>query len=126
MFLGMDGKYSAFEEIMYYYHFDFMVYYILVLIVFINCIKAIVNYISVSKKEVSYIPSGSIDLLISILLGIGLGSGMVFQGVMSDVSSKYSHIWGTKMFVLCVIGLILFIIQLIFTFKIKNVNNKYL
>lgn len=125
MFLGIDGKYSAFEELMHYYHFDFMVYYILVLIVFVNCIKAIVDFVSVNKRKISNVSSGIMDLLVSILCGIGLGSGMIFQGVMSDISRKYFNIWGNKMFVLCIIGLILFIIQLIFTLRINNIKNKY-
>lgn len=73
MYLGMDGKYSAFEELMHYYHLNFYVYYFLLLIVFVNCIKVIVNFTSVSN-----INSGNMDLLISILAGIGLGYGMLF------------------------------------------------
>ncbi len=51
MYLGMDGKYSAFEELMHYYHLNFYVYYFLLLIVFVNCIKVIVNFTSVKKKK---------------------------------------------------------------------------
>ena len=125
MFLGIDGKYSAFEELMYYFHINFMVYYILVFIVFINCIKAIVNFIFLNKRKVSKDITGIADLLVSVLSGIGLGSGMFFQGVMGDISPKYSHIWTPKLFVLCVIGLVLFIIQLIFTLRIKSNENNY-
>lgn len=125
MFLGMDGKYSAFEELMYYYHFHFNVYYLLALIVFVNCIKAIVSFVYANKRKASNISSSNMDLLISILVGIGLGYGMIFQGVMSDISQKYSHIWGNKIFVLCIISFVLFIVQLIFTLRINNIKNKY-
>lgn len=125
MFLGIDGKYSAFEELMHYYHFSFSVYYILVLVVFINCIKAIVNFIFLEKKKELNNTSGIADLLVSVLSGIGLGSGMVFQGVMADISQKYSSIWANKMFTLCVIGLVLFIIQLIFTLRIKSIEDNH-
>lgn len=120
MFLGIDGKYSAFEELMHYYHFDFKVYYILFIIVLVNCIKSVINYISFKKRKVLNNYSNIIDLFISVLAGIGLGYGMIFQGVLSDISNKYFEIWGNKLFVLCVISLLLFIGQSIFTFKVRD------
>lgn len=120
MFLGIDGKYSAFEELMHYYHFDFKVYYILFIIVLVNCIKSVINYISFKKRKVLNNYSNIIDLFISVLAGIGLGYGMIFQGVLSDISNKYFEIWGNNLFVLCVISLLLFIGQSIFTFKVRD------
>lgn len=95
------------------------------MIVFVNCIKVIVNFTSVKKEKVSNITSGNMDLLISILAGIGLGYGMLFQGVLSDISSKYFKIWGNKMLVLCIASFILFIIQLICTLRIRDIKNKH-
>lgn len=71
------------------------------------------------------INSGNMDLLISILAGIGLGYVMLFQAVLSDISSKYFKIWGNKMFVLCIASFILFIIQLICTLRIRDIKNKH-
>lgn len=126
MFLGIDGKYSAFEELMHYYHFDFKVYYILFIIVLINSIKSVINYISIKKEKTLNTYSSIIDLFISLLAGIGLGYGMIFQGVLSDISSKYFEIWGNKLLVLCVVSLLLFIVQLIFTFKIRSIQDNHL
>jgi hypothetical protein len=120
MFLGIDGEYSAFEELMHYYHFDFKVYYILFIIVLVNCIKSLINYISFKKRKVLNNYSNIIDLFISVLAGIGLCYGMIFQGVLSDISNKYFRIWGNKLFVLCVVSLISFIIQFILTFKVRD------
>ena len=120
----VDGKYSAFEELMHYYHINFNVYYILVLIVLVNCIKAIVNFYSVKKSKVSNISSSNIDLLLSILAGMGLGCGMFFHGVFADMSSKYFKIWGSRIFILCLVAFVLFIIQFIFIQKSKNIKNK--
>jgi uncharacterized membrane protein YjfL (UPF0719 family) len=120
----VDGKYSAFEELMYYYHFEFFVYYLLVLIVFLNSIKAIAKYNSIKRCKVSNISLGYADLLISIIAGVGLGSGMFFQGILSDISSRYFKIWGNKMFVLCIVAFILFIVQLIFTVKTETFKDK--
>ena len=126
MFLGMDGKYSAFEELMHYYHFSFSTYYSLFFIVLVNCIKAIINFISIKKGKTLNKTAGSIDLFVSILAGMGLGYGLIFQGILSDVSTKYFEVWGYKMIVLCVVCFILFIIQLIFTLKIRGIRDKYL
>lgn len=118
----VDGKYSAFEELMNYYHISFNVYYILVLIVLVNCIKAIVIFYSLRKQNISNISSSNMDLLLSILAGMGLGTGMLFNGVFADMSSKYFKIWGSKMFILCLAALILFIIQIIFIQKSQNIK----
>lgn len=126
MFLGIDGNYSAFEELMHYYHFDFKVYYILSIIVFVNCIKSVVNYISSKKGKVVNTYSSIIDLFVNIVAGIGLGFGMIFQGVLSDISSKYFKIWGNKLLVLCVVSLLLFIVQLIFTLNIRSIEDNHL
>ena len=126
MFLGMDGKYSAFEELMHYYHFSFSTYYSLFFIVLVNCIKAIINFISIKKGKTLNKTAGSIDLFVSILASMGLGYGLIFQGILSDVSTKYFEVWGYKMIVLCVVCFILFIIQLIFTLKIRGIRDKYL
>lgn len=123
MFLGIDGKYSAFEELMYYYHFDFKVYYILSIIVLVNCIKSVIGYISSKKGKSVNSYSSIIDLFITVLAGIGLGFGMIFQGVLSDISNKYFEIWGNKLLVLCVASLLLFIIQLVFTLKLRNIED---
>lgn len=124
MHLSIDKSYSPFEELMFYYNIDFMVYYILVLIVFINCIKSIVNFMQVKKGKESKIHSNNVDLIISILCGIGLAYGNIFQGVLSDISQNYSHIWGPKLVVLSLMALILFIVQFVFALKIKGIKNK--
>ena len=118
----VDGKYSAFEELMHYYHINFNVYHILVLIVLVNCIKAIVIFYSLKKQKVSNGFSSNTDLLSSILAGMGLGTGMAFNGVIADISSKYFKIWGSKMLVLSLVALILFIIQFIYIQKSKNIR----
>lgn len=120
----VGGRYSAFEELMYYYHFDFNVYYFLTLIVFVNCIKAVVEFICIKKGKISKLRSNYLDLIVSVLAGIGLMNGMFFQGVLSDISAKYSKIWGGKMSTLCITAFLLFIIQLILYKKIKNKNTK--
>ena len=48
MYLGIDGKYSQFEELMHYYHIQFTVYYLLVAIVLVNSIKSVINYININ------------------------------------------------------------------------------
>ena len=120
----VDGKYSAFEELMYYYHWDFYVYYILVIILLVNCVKAIVNFIAIRKCKASDITLSFTDLIISSLAGMGLMCGVFFQGILSDISSKYSKIWWNEMFVLCIAAFVLFIVQVNLTSKIESIKNK--
>lgn len=124
MDIYFNGKYSAFDEFMYYYHWDFAVYYILVLIVFINCIKTIYNFTSIKKGGTGNSTMNYVDLISSILAGIGLYCGVFFQGILSDISSKYSLIWWNKIFVSAIIAFTLFIIQLIFVYKIREYKDK--
>ena len=124
MHLDVNGNYSAFEEIMYYYNLDFKVYYILAVIVLINLIKVIIDHVNIKKSKISNQYSSWMDLLVSVLAGIGLGYGLIFQGVLSDVSSKYSGVWANKMILLCIISFVMFIIQFVFTLKIRNIKNR--
>ena len=78
----------------------------------------------VKKGKGSFSSSSNIDILISMLCGIGLGYGMFFQGGLSDISDKYSEIWDSKMVILCIVSFVLFIIQLTFTLKVKNIKDK--
>lgn len=120
----VDGKYSAFEELMHYYHISFNVYYVLVLMVLINCIRAIVYYYSLKKQRTANFSSGYIDLLLSMLAGMGLATGLFFSGIFADMSSKYFKIWGHRIIILCVVALVIFIIQVIFTQKSETLKNR--
>lgn len=115
----INGKYNPFEELMYYYKWGFYVYYFLMFIVFINSIKSLLNFFYFKRDNNI---SAYIDLFISFLCGLGLACGMLFQAILSDISSKYYKMWGNKMMILCILAFILFVIQVIFFIKKEKSN----
>lgn len=127
MHLDASGKYSAFEELMSYYHLNFYVYIILMLIVLVNCIKTIIDYIRIKKGNKLKSKSDIFNIITSILAGGGLFSGAFFHGVIADISDKYNKIWTSSILSVCIISFILFIIQIVFMIlgnKIEEKNKK--
>lgn len=116
MYSTLDGVYDAFTELMYYFYFEFNIYCFLVLIVFINCIKTIQDYLYIKKNNSTNINLSPCPytLIVSVFAGISLYNALMFQGVLADISEKYSHIWINKIFTLSIIAFTLFIIQLYF------------
>lgn len=109
--------YSSFDELMNYFYFIFFSHCIIGLIILINTLKTLFYTIKGNKSFV-YI----LDITINIIAFLGLASGMVFQGVISDISPEYSTIWIGKMTTLCIVSALLIIVQiaLIIISKIKK------
>lgn len=110
MFLATNGEYSSILELMYYFYFEFNVYIMLLIIIFINFFKAFLSYkkIHYKNKEVS-ISFG--DAITSIISGIALINAIFFQGVIADISSEASSIWFKRVLAVCIISFILVVGQ---------------
>lgn len=106
-------SYSAIDELMGYFNFIYFGYVILVVVVFINAIKAFVNYRRKFMGNKGYI----FDVISSIVSGLALGGGTVFAGILTDISTKYGNYWFNRFIILDAIALILFIVQLFLIFK---------
>lgn len=119
-----QGTYSALRELMNYYHIEFNVYYVLTIIVFINALKSVINYINLKKDKTFKFRLDYFDLVITIIAGIGLLFGIIFIGILSDISLEHSNLWFGKVFILSIIVFILFIIQLFATFKNRSKTPK--
>src|SRR3712207_7578808 len=65
-----------------------------------NSIKSLLNFFYFKRDNNI---SAYIDLFISFLCGLGLACGMLFQAILSDISSKYYKMWGNKMMILCIL-----------------------
>ncbi|MDR7870747.1 MAG: hypothetical protein RIN55_07820 [Tissierellaceae bacterium] len=125
MGFNVEGQYSAFEELMHYYHYEFNVFYLLTLIVLVNCIKSIIHFTIAKQDKIKCNKFGLIDIGVSVLAGLGLMSGLFFQGILSDVSFKYAEIYLGKMMFLCIVSFILFIVQLFFSIRGRQIiDNK--
>lgn len=118
MFLGADGNYSSGMELMHYFYFEFVVYIVLLLILIINCAKTI-NYIKKQKdaKDTPEVSRGSI--LVSILCMVAFFSALFYQGIISDVVPMASEIWLSRVYAVCIIAVVVFVIQFYFTTKLK-------
>ena len=107
--------YDSFTELMQYFDFEFNIYCLLVLIVFINCTKAVFSFLRIKKDKNADISINHWDILVSIISGMGLFNAIMFQGVIADISKAESDIWFNKVLGLCISAFVLFIIQFYFT-----------
>lgn len=71
--------------------------------------------------EIQAIPN-TFNLIVSIFSGIKLFNALLFQGVISDIATKYSNLWFAKVFAICIVACVLFIIQCIFCAKTVSIS----
>ncbi len=124
MYSLLEGVYDSFTELMYYFYFEYTIYCILLTIVLLLCIKTIFNYLSIKNNPSSNITVHPLDFVISILIGIAFLSSMMFQGVLSDISTEQSSIWYSRVLALCLIYICLFIVQCILVNRIAKFKHK--
>lgn len=120
MFFSTNGKYSSILELMHYFYFEFNVYIMLLIIIFINFLKAFLSYRRLLDKKEGICIQFT-DLITSIICGIALLSAIFFQGVIADIASEASAIWFKRVFAVCIVSSILFVGQLyLYAQIIKN------
>lgn len=86
----MDA-YNSLNEMMSYFHLNFIVYFILLLIVIINCLKTIANYMRIKKDSKADLTTGPTDIGITLLCGTALFFALYFQGFLQtyrEVTAK--------------------------------------
>jgi len=101
-----------FQELMSYYHLDFIVYYCIALIFVINTFK-IVKLVQKTQSKYLF----PYDILISVILIFATLAGLIFQGALTDIYLNQKNIWVYRLFVIFGVEVVLFIIQLIFIIK---------
>lgn len=124
MYSLIDGVYDRFTELMHYFYFEYAVYCILLIIMLFISIKIISNYLAIKNNSSSNITVHSLDFVISVLIGAAFFSSMMFQGVLSDISTEQSKIWFPRVSRLFFVYIILFILQCVFLSRIAKYNNK--
>lgn len=110
--------YNALEDLMSYFHFEFNVYLVLALIVCINCINEVLHYRAIKRNEIEAIPN-TFNLIVSLVAAIGLFNALFFQGVIGDI---YGNLWFNKVFTVCIVACVTFIIQCVFCTKIASMT----
>ncbi|NLY46513.1 MAG: hypothetical protein GX053_11110 [Tissierella sp.] len=114
---------DSLSELMKYNHYQFVAYYIFLIVIVINTIKSI--YLSRNKiKPTDDSKTLFIDDIISVLCALGILSGFIFNGILTDISQQYSSIWYPRIKYLAISSVILLLIQLFYRFKIIKLKNK--
>lgn len=106
--------YNQFLEVMSYFHLSFFVYYCIVIIFIINTIKI---FNMTKRRTVSY--SFVYDFCVSLLLMAGTIAGLLFQGVILDLSPDVRFVWLNRLFFILTIESLLFIAQIILILRNK-------
>lgn len=106
-----DGNYNPLLELSHYFYFEFNIYIVLLFILVLNCIRA---FLSCKKPTSMLSPS---DLFISIGCEIAFANALMFQGVIADISLQVSEQLFNKVFALCILSFVAFILQIYFTVR---------
>lgn len=104
------------RDIMNYYLWNFSAYLIALAIIFLNAARSVYFFLR-GKRWPIYPKRGRMDLLISILCGVALAEGLAFQGVLADNNAPDIYHWTSYLWMVCLVALALFLIQIIFHFK---------
>lgn len=113
-------NYSAYDELLKYFNFEFNIYIILLAIVAIGFLKTLASYRRYRNNKSQEITLSKSDLLISILAVGGLINAMYFQGVMADIPAEIGHSWQSSTFNLFIASIILLGLHIICFVQLKK------
>ena len=120
--MAISSGYDRFTDMMQYYNYAYFAYYILIFIMGVITLKSYLKYRKIKKKPEALITVHIVDIIISIIIGAGFSSMMMFLGTMADIATEYFRIWGNKGWALLAIYVILFITNWILTGKITKLK----
>lgn len=105
------------DDVMSYYHFSFLAYVILFIIVCLNFF--ITLYIKKKSQQDSLIVAlvQKVNLIIDVLCGLAMAGGLIFQGVLADNNALGHNKWFIGLLVISILSFIIFMINLIIVFK---------
>lgn len=109
------------QDIMNYYMWCFGSYFIAMTIILFNAARSVYFFLR-SKKRPIYPKRGLLDLLISLLCGVSLYMGQMFQGVLADNNVPGLYQWSSYLWLLCLASLALFVVQAAFYIKTPSVR----
>ncbi|WP_283606602.1 hypothetical protein [Faecalispora anaeroviscerum] len=111
------------QDIMNYYLWSFSAYLFAMAIIFLNAARSVYFFLR-SKSRPLYPKRGRMDLLISMLCGISLVLGLMFQGVLADNGAPDIYHWSSYLWMICLVSLALFIVQAVFHVKTPSIRPK--
>lgn len=107
------------KDVMSYFHFVFVAYIVLFIIVVVNFYKALhIRKLSEDKSKGRFVQR--FDLFIDVLCGVAMAAGLMFQGVLVDNNALGHEGWFNWLLAISIGSLIIFILNIIVVFKEKK------
>lgn len=107
------------NDVMSYFHFVFIAYIVLFIIVVVNFYKAIhIRNLSESKSKGRFLQK--LDLFIDVLCGVAMATGLMFQGVLADNNALGHNRWFNWLLGIATGSFIIFVLNVIVVFKEKK------
>lgn len=108
------------DDVMQHFHWVFIAYIVLFIIVCINFYKAIKIRKNLINNNVIRKLINTYDLIIDILCGLAMYAGIMFQGVLADNNALNWTYWNDILIGISIGSLIIFILNIIVVFKKKK------
>lgn len=108
------------DNVMQQFQLIFIAYIVLFSIVCINLYKAIKIRKYLMNNNAIRKSIQVLDLIVDILCGIGMYSGLMFQGVLADNNALNWTSWNYILIGISIVSLIIFILNIILVFKKKK------
>lgn len=112
---------SPLQDIMSYYLWNFSAYLFALAIIFLNSARSVYFYFR-SKRRPLYPKRGRMDLLVSLLCGVSLAMGLMFQGILADNNAPGIYRWSSYLWMVCLVSLALFVVQIVFHSKTPSIR----
>lgn len=103
------------KDVIRYFNYVLLSYFMLFFIVFINTYKTVSDYYAVRKKSIKRIRTSAFDIIVSMICGTGELFGIIFTGILTDT---YTSEWFDILFVLSICSFLLFIIEAVYYLKL--------
>lgn len=107
------------KDVMSYFHFVFIAYIVLFIIVVVNFYKALHSRkLSDNKSKGRFVQK--LDLFIDVLCGVAMAAGIMFQGVLADNNALDHNVWFNWLLAISIGSFIIFVLNVIVVFKEKK------
>lgn len=103
-------------DVIKYFNLILLSYSMTLLIVSINTFKIVCDYVKI-KKGIKTIIRNMFNVVVTIICGLSQAFGLIFTGILTDT---YNARWFNILFIISVISIILFFIQLYFYIKMRK------
>ncbi len=108
------------DNVMNHFQLVFIAYIVLFIIVCINFYKAIKIRKNLINNNLIRKLINTYDLIIDVLCGVAMYTGIIFQGILADNNALNWTFWNDILIVISILSLIIFILNIIVVVKKKR------